>query len=39
MSEWGTGSSGGSHPTEHGQPAAKGIDAVRHAAMKPHPGK
>jgi hypothetical protein len=27
------------HPTEHGQPAAKGIDAVRHAAMKPHAGK
>jgi hypothetical protein len=23
------------HPTEHGQPAAKGIDAVRNAAMKP----
>jgi hypothetical protein len=27
------------HPTEHGQPAAKGIDAVRNAAMKPHAGK
>jgi hypothetical protein len=27
------------HPTEHGQPAAKGIDAVRNAAMKPHTGK
>ena len=23
------------HPTENGQPAAKGIDAVRNAAMKP----
>ncbi|MGD0863645.1 MAG: hypothetical protein ABSA21_12980 [Candidatus Limnocylindrales bacterium] len=27
------------HPTENGQPAAKGIDAVRNAAMKPHPSK
>jgi hypothetical protein len=27
------------HPTEHGQAAAKGIDAVRHAAMKPHASK
>jgi hypothetical protein len=27
------------HPAEHGQPAAKGIDSVRHAAMKPHAGK
>ncbi len=27
------------HPTEHGQSAAKGIDAVRNAAMKPHAGK
>jgi hypothetical protein len=27
------------HPTEHGQAAAKGIDAVRNAAMKPHAGK
>jgi hypothetical protein len=27
------------HPTEHGQPAAKGIDSVRHGATKPHPGK
>jgi hypothetical protein len=27
------------HPTENGQPAAKGIDAVRNAAMKPHAGK
>jgi len=27
------------HPTEHGQPAAKGIDAVRNAAMKPRTSK
>jgi hypothetical protein len=27
------------HPIENGQPAAKGIDAVRNAAMKPHAGK
>jgi hypothetical protein len=27
------------HPTEHGQAAAKGIDAVRNAAVKPHVGK
>jgi hypothetical protein len=27
------------HPTEQGQPAAKGIDAVRHAAMRPHANK
>jgi hypothetical protein len=27
------------HPTEHGQAAAKGIDSVRNAAMKPHPAK
>ena len=27
------------HPTEHGQPAAQGIDAVRHAAMRPHANK
>jgi hypothetical protein len=27
------------HPTEHGQPGDKGIDAVRNAAMKPHAGK
>ena len=27
------------HPTEHGQAAAKGIDAVRNAAMKPHAGR
>jgi hypothetical protein len=27
------------HPVEHGQAAAKGIDAVRDAAMKPRAGK
>jgi hypothetical protein len=27
------------HPTELGKPAASGIDAVRHAAMKPHASK
>jgi hypothetical protein len=27
------------HPTEHGKSAAKGIDAVRHAAMKPQASK
>jgi hypothetical protein len=27
------------HPTEHGQPVAKGIDAVRNAAIKPHKSK
>jgi hypothetical protein len=27
------------HPVENGQPAAKGIDAVRNEAMKPHPSK
>jgi hypothetical protein len=27
------------HPVENGQPAAKGIDEVRHAAMKPHASK
>ena len=27
------------HPTVHGQPAARGIDAVRHAAMRPHANK
>jgi len=27
------------HPTENGQPAAKGIDAVRNEAMKPQAGK
>jgi hypothetical protein len=27
------------HPTENGQPAAKGIDAVHDAAMKPHTRK
>ena len=26
------------HPTVHGQPAARGIDAVRNAALKPHLG-
>ena len=27
------------HPAEHGQPAAKGIDEVRHAAIRPPAGK
>jgi hypothetical protein len=27
------------HPTEHGKPAAKGIDEVRRAAMKPQASK
>jgi hypothetical protein len=27
------------HPTVHGQPAAKGIEQVRNAAMRPHASK